>query len=276
MIESEAEKQLSEARQRDAVPRRRRSRAVDLPGLRPVSPMRISDDVCEQIRRLILSEGLDVGARLPSERTLAERFGASRPTVSQAFRQLSLMGMIEIRRGSGAYVLRRPQQMVAASVNLMLDQDRSSIDHLLQLRLWLETMGVEEAARRAEPLSRGEAEELRAALNRLVEASGNAANWIAADTVFHAAALGATGNRYLAAIFESVHTAVLNYEYDEWLKLAIEPEWIVSTDAEQQRALHQPILDAILDRDPAAARRAVLAHHNVMLEHLRTSRRPER
>jgi hypothetical protein len=33
---------------------------------------------------------------------------------------LSLMGLVEIRQGSGAYVLRRPQAMVAASVSLML------------------------------------------------------------------------------------------------------------------------------------------------------------
>ena len=85
----------------------------------------------------------------PSERELAERFGASRPTVSQALRRLSLLGMVEIRRGSGAYVLRQPQTMVTASVNLMLDLDQKSIGDLMQLRLWLETVGAEQASLRA-------------------------------------------------------------------------------------------------------------------------------
>ena len=89
--------------------RTRRSQPVDLPGIRPVLLPRVSDEVAEQIRRLIVSEQLAEGARLPAERELADRFEVSRPMVSQALRMLSLMGLIEIRRGSGAFVLRRPQ-----------------------------------------------------------------------------------------------------------------------------------------------------------------------
>lgn len=58
------------------------------------------------------------------------------------------MGLVEIRHGSGAYVVRRPEAMVTASVNLMLDLDRQSVDHLTQLRLWLEGIGIREAAAR--------------------------------------------------------------------------------------------------------------------------------
>jgi GntR family transcriptional repressor for pyruvate dehydrogenase complex len=58
-----------------------------------------------------VDEGLEEGARLPSERGLADRFETSRPTVNQALRRLSLMGMVDIRRGSGVYVLRKPETM---------------------------------------------------------------------------------------------------------------------------------------------------------------------
>lgn len=44
------------------------------------------------------------------------------------------MGLVDIRRGSGAYVLRRPETMVAASVNLMLDLDAHLVEHLMDLR----------------------------------------------------------------------------------------------------------------------------------------------
>ena len=36
----------------------RQTKVVDLPGIQPVTPVRISDDVSEQIRRLIVSENL--------------------------------------------------------------------------------------------------------------------------------------------------------------------------------------------------------------------------
>jgi GntR family transcriptional repressor for pyruvate dehydrogenase complex len=38
------------------------------------------------------------------------------------------MGLVEIRRGSGAYVLRRPESMVTASAGLMLDLEEQSME----------------------------------------------------------------------------------------------------------------------------------------------------
>lgn len=251
---------------------RRRSAAVALPGITPVVATRISDSVADQIRGLIASADLDEGARLPSERELAELLGTSRPTVSQALRRLSLMGMIEIRRGSGAYVMRKPLQMVTASVNLMLDLDRGSITELAQARLWLETVGVDQAARRPDPFPPAEAEALRGALQRLRDASGVASRWIAADTVFHAAVVAAAGNAYLTGIYESVHTAVLTYEFEQWVRDDVEPPWLEHSDASSQWALHQPILAAVLARKPDLAKAAVRRHHEVMMTHLAAAR----
>ena len=234
----------------------------------------MSDELSEQIRDLIASEGLSEGARLPSERDLAERFRASRPTISQALRRLALMGMVEIRRGSGAYVLRRPQAMMTDSVKLMLDLDRRSIGDLMQLRLWLETLGVEQAAQRSEPLAASEIVSLASALTRLADVSESASRWIAADTVFHAAVIGLTDNSFLTAFYESVHTAALTWEYDEWLRTETEPEWIHTTTSEEHLALHEPIMSAVVNRDPARAREAVAAHHQCMLEHLEQARGP--
>src|SRR5437870_4281112 len=44
------------------------------------------------------------GQRLPSESALVKTFGASRPTVNRALRELQLAGLIERRAGSGSYV----------------------------------------------------------------------------------------------------------------------------------------------------------------------------
>lgn len=252
---------------------RQRSDPIDLPGIVPVASTRMSDDLADQIRRLIISEDVAEGARLPSERDLAERFGASRPTVSQALRTLSLMGLVEIRRGSGAYVLRRPETMVTASVNLMLDLDEHSVDHLIQLRLWLETLGVEHAATREPPLSGQEADGILAALERLGEAAGDPAKWIAEDTVFHAAVVRSANNPYLGAMYESVHTAVLSYEYKYWVETGTVPPWLQRNSAAEQLARHEPIARAVIDRAPEAARAAVLKHHEVMISNLAEARR---
>ncbi len=50
--------------------------------------------VADRIRDYILTEGLDEGSRLPSERRLAERLGVSRAQVRSAYRQLETGGTI--------------------------------------------------------------------------------------------------------------------------------------------------------------------------------------
>lgn len=252
---------------------RTRPGVVDLSGIEPVTVTRLSDDVADKIRRLIISESVSEGSRLPSERDLAERFGASRPTVSQALRTLSLMGLVEIRRGSGAYVLRRPETMVTASINLMLDLDERSATDLLQLRLWLEDLGVRHAATREPALSDDEVAGIEAALERLGSAATDSSKWIAEDTVFHATVVRSAGNPYLAALYESVHTSVLSYEFRYWVESETVPTWLRDTGREEQLALHEPIARAVIERDPAAALTALLEHHRVMATHLDAARR---
>src|ERR1044072_5201853 len=62
----------------------------------------------ERIRQTLIeaiaSGQYEPGHRLPSESELVKTFGASRPTVDRALRDLQLSGVIERRAGSGSYV----------------------------------------------------------------------------------------------------------------------------------------------------------------------------
>ena len=59
------------------------------------------------------------GTRLPSDLTLAHRFGASRPTVAQALRELQRLGLVERHRGSGSFVRAAP--LSTGSLGLLAD-----------------------------------------------------------------------------------------------------------------------------------------------------------
>ena len=50
-----------------------------------------------------------VGGRLPAERSMAERFAVSRPTMREALIALEVEGWVEIRGGAGVFVLDRPE-----------------------------------------------------------------------------------------------------------------------------------------------------------------------
>ncbi len=61
--------------------------------------------IVEQISRAVASGQLATGDALPSIRRLAERLRVNRNTVDKAFRELEQRGVVEIRRGKGAFVL---------------------------------------------------------------------------------------------------------------------------------------------------------------------------
>ena len=236
----------------------------DLSGLVPVSVPRLSDTIAERIRRFIVSQDLQPGTRLPSERALAERFGASRATISQAIRTLSLMGLVDARRGSGAYVLRRPDK---APLPQLWAATPANLDQLLELRLWLESLGVREAIGRADEVGLREA---RAALERLIRSVGEPATWIAADTVFHATLVGLAGNPLLTALYEQVHTTLMEYEFRHWVDRERVPDWLQPSQAPAHLALHEPIVDALERRDVAAALATVERHSAATREHIRS------
>ncbi len=62
------------------------------------------DRIRQTLIEAIASGQYEVGQRLPSESELVRTFGASRPTVNRALRDLQLAGIIERRAGSGSYV----------------------------------------------------------------------------------------------------------------------------------------------------------------------------
>ena len=73
--------------------------------------------VVARVLTAIGSGNLSAGDRLPNERSLAEMCQTSRPTVRDALLVLELFGVIEIRPGSGAYVVgwqARQQHSLAA------------------------------------------------------------------------------------------------------------------------------------------------------------------
>jgi hypothetical protein len=53
-----------------------------------------------------------------------------------------------------------------------------------------------------------------------------------------------SGNPFLAALYESVHTAIVSYEFNNWIQTESVPAWLRNSDPEEQMALHEPITEA--------------------------------
>ncbi|WP_028648156.1 FadR/GntR family transcriptional regulator [Nocardiopsis sp. CNT312] len=75
------------------------------PVFRAVERSRVYSSVADQILAGVRSGAFPVGAPLPAERVLAEQFEIGRGSVREAIRVLEHAGVLDVRVGSGTYVV---------------------------------------------------------------------------------------------------------------------------------------------------------------------------
>src|ERR1700675_4665580 len=78
-----------------------------MPPLQAVDNRRLYRQIADQIAALIEKGEYAAGQRLPPERDLAKQLGVSRPSVREALIALEVEGYVEVRVGSGVYVVGR-------------------------------------------------------------------------------------------------------------------------------------------------------------------------
>ncbi len=115
------------------------------------APQRLHERVYLDVQALIADRSLIAGDRLPSEHELSRLSGVSRPIVREALKRLQADGLIESRRGAGAFVRRAPfgpmtQHLVPAPLRLRLST--------LEVRIALEPVAARLAAQNASKLER--------------------------------------------------------------------------------------------------------------------------
>ena len=94
-----------------------------------------------QIEALIRRGELRPGDRMPPERELAELLGVSRPTVREALRALSILGIVRSRHGSGNYLGNLDEQALQEPLRwlLTLSLPAQDVEAVLQFRAVLES-----------------------------------------------------------------------------------------------------------------------------------------
>ncbi len=213
-----------------------------------LEPRRLYRQVADQIRTLIETGELAVGERLPAERELAERFGISRPSVREALIVLELEGLIQIRMGSGVYILRKP----TAGPAVPPAEDGDGPFEILQARCIVESAIAEEAARRARPEHVAILDEN---LRLMQDALDDADRAIALDCAFHGAIIDIIGNAALKRFTGLVYDRRTSPYFEKLASYFEGPHtWKLALEE------HQVIRDAIAAADPAAAREAMRRH----------------
>ena len=108
--------------------------------INPSSSIPIYKQIVEQVQRMVLGGNLEAGADLPSVRTVASQHAINPMTVSKAYSQLEVMGLIQRVRGQGMIVAATSSKPKSLKQRLELLRPviRSAATHARELDISLE------------------------------------------------------------------------------------------------------------------------------------------
>jgi GntR family transcriptional repressor for pyruvate dehydrogenase complex len=207
-----------------------------------------SEEVTQQLLGYLLSGRMPPGTRLPSERQLAERLGVGRSAVREAIKSLSLLGLLEVRQGSGAYLSGHTSDLLPRVLEWGLLLGEPSMRDIIELRHHLEVTATGLAAERA---STEDVQQLRALVARMEQAGSDVPAYVDADIQFHLRLAQAGGNNVLASLITNIQSLTR-----VWATRVLEH----AGETTSSLAMHEPIIDAVAAGDVDAARRAMEAH----------------
>lgn len=213
---------------------------------RSVQMSRVYQQIVEQIEESIVNGKLNPGDQLPSERELAQQFGASRTAVREAVKALHERGRLETYAGRGTFVTDATSHGIRES----LDQI-TKVGGTAHLSLLLVMLEPEIAALAATQCTEQHVAAMREALNVMEDSFDDPEACIDADLDFHLTLAEAVGNPVILALIDSI-VDVLR----EKRMLVFQ----VRGGVERARLHHTRILEAIEAHDPTKAREAMRAH----------------
>ena len=238
-----------------------------------ITPERVSDAITRQIETLILRGVLRPGERLPAERDLAAKLGASRPSLRDALAELEESGLVVTRPGAGAFVADVLGSAFAPPlIELFATHDEALFDYLA-FRRDLEGLAAERAARFATETDQAVIAELFRKIE-IAHTKRNPEEEALIDADFHMAIVEAAHNvvmlHMMRSMFDLLRKGVF---YNRQLLFGVRDTRDLLL--EHHRAIH----DAIMARNPAAARAAVDEHLGfieiAMREHIRVNAQEE-
>jgi GntR family transcriptional repressor for pyruvate dehydrogenase complex len=218
---------------------------------RPVGPGgHLYQRIVAQIERLIESNRLRPGDRLPPERELAALLRVSRPSLREAVKTLEAQGRLAVRHGQGVFV--REPDLGADEFRAALASREVGLRELFAMREVLEVPAAGWAAESAGERDLSELAEALQALDRAARASPpDYERCRQLDSAFHMRIAEAAGNRFLAQTMEVLQ---------EMLAQSMETTLSIPGRLARSRRDHAAIYQAIVSGDSGAARQAMRRH----------------
>ncbi|QIZ77269.1 FadR/GntR family transcriptional regulator [Ferrimonas lipolytica] len=216
-------------------------------GFKPINNRRASEEVLEQLRKVIFNGRYKAGDKLPSERELIEQFQVSRTVIREAIKGLEASGLVRIKQGAtgGAFVQTLNFGVISSACHDLFRLGQMSFDEIYDARILIEPQVARLAAQTATP-------ELVRALQQAADGEDiiEYPETVHARQKVHVLLADHCPNRLLGAIAKSLLELIFS------IATQFEPD----TDKIHPAGLHQSIIDAIANGDADAAEREMRQH----------------
>ncbi|HHS82672.1 MAG TPA: FadR family transcriptional regulator, partial [Devosia sp.] len=200
---------------------------------KPIVRESVAEMVARRVLDMVTSGVLKAGDQLPPERELAEMLSVSRPSVREAIRGLSILGVVRSRQGGGAYISELDADALLGPIQFFLSLQDVNIRELYDARSLIES---DVARRAAENMSEADLAELESILDAQQALLSDTIAFRASDFKFHKTIWIGSGNAFLKRIGESLNVMGL-----EFRKRATENTRVLA----QSYADHRRLFDAL-------------------------------
>ena len=201
--------------------------------------------VVKRIKEALLNEEIKPGDFLPPEAELAKNLNVGKSSVREALKMLQALGVVEVRRGQGTLICRKPGEESINPLIFQLLMEERSIQDLIDLRMIFEPGITVMAMKRA---TETEIQAIRETVARLENCIAEGVPVAEDDLAFHLAILKATHNPFVVRIGETIL---------QLFKLSISTS--MRTIPEIALRDHKRIFDAFVQKDEAKLSEAVVA-----------------
>jgi GntR family transcriptional regulator, transcriptional repressor for pyruvate dehydrogenase complex len=208
----------------------------------------VPQQIVSRLLDLIQQRHLGPGDRLPAERELAATMGVSRSSLREALRALTVLGVCEMRHGTGTYVSSLEPDLLVRPLSFVLSLSDGGFDQLFEARKVVEPAIAALAARR---INDATLERLDALVTRADAVIENPDAFLVADVELHDVIRETAGNSILGRFMESIHALGLASRQATGTRRKVR---------EQSVKDHRAIVAALRERDGDAASDA-MRHH---------------
>ncbi|WP_245827638.1 FadR/GntR family transcriptional regulator [Paenisporosarcina indica] len=212
-----------------------------------------------QIKDLFLSGHLKAGDRLPPERDMMDMFEVGRTTLREALKGLESIGLIE-RSPKGTFISTNFNNAYAESLVYQFYVSEAEWDEIYEARRMIEKEMAYLTARRS-------TEEELAGIRMTVELmekavlSGDQANYVESNVLFHERIANAAGNKVLLDIYHSISNLVVQSQKVLGMH---QEQTLVKSVMKDSLEYHQQICKALEGRNAEAARKLMEEHIGIV------------